>query len=317
MAAIRIARAATGRSRVLKFDGHFHGMHDYVLFNAHTPELPRQPVVPPFPDSAGIPPLLTDVLVVIPFNDPEALVAALDLHGDDLACVILEPVAYNMGCVEADRDWLLLLREETQRRGILLIFDEVLSGFRMALGGAAEHYGVEPDLATWAKALGAGWPIAAVTGRTGPMDELIPSGRVVVSGTYTGQLPAVLASLAALNVMSEPGFYADLNALADRLYDGLGDLFSDHEIPGHVQALGARFGLYFGLDEEVREYRVARRYDGDLNNRFLRGCADAGLHFHDFGARDAPMHYGITSAHSVDDIDVTLERLDRVFAQLT
>ena len=316
MGALRIARAATGREKVMKFEGHFHGMHDYVFFNAHTPERPYEHTVPSFPDSDGIPRVLADLLVNVPFNDEEALLAALDVHGDTLACVIVEPVSYNLGCIPADRKWLELLRSETKRRGIVLIFDEVLCGFRMALGGAQEYFGVTPDLATYAKALGAGWPIAAIAGVESVMEVLNPTGHVVVSGTYTGQLCSVLASLAALEIMSETGFYERLNQIADRLYRGFAELFSESDLPGHVQGLGARFGIYFGIQETVRDYRQAQRFDPDLNNRFLAACAPRGLHFHDFGTKAAPMHYGTTSAHTDADIDLTLERLSGIFSLL-
>ncbi|MEA2394653.1 MAG: glutamate-semialdehyde -aminomutase [Solirubrobacteraceae bacterium] len=317
MAALRIARAATGRERVLKFDGHFHGMHDYVLFNCHTPETAMaDQEIASYPDSAGIPERQGDLLVNVPFNDPGALVAALDRHADELACVILEPISYNLGCVPADRDFLVRLREETRRRGIVLIFDEVLSGFRMGLGGAQEYLGVEPDLSTWAKALGAGWPIAAITGTAEVMDVLGPVGSVVVSGTYTGQLCSVMAALAALDVMSEPGFYERLNATAQRLYAGLDALMAQHGVVGRVQGIGARFGLYFGVTEPVRDYRQATAFDPEVNNRFLKGCVERGLHFHDFGTKMAPMHYGTTAAHTDEDVDLTLDRLQAVFAGL-
>jgi glutamate-1-semialdehyde 2,1-aminomutase len=317
MAALRIARAATGRERVLKFDGHFHGMHDYVLFNCHTPETAMaDEEIASFPDSAGIPERQGDLLVNVPFNDTNALVAALDRHGDELACVILEPISYNLGCVAADRDFLVRLREETRKRGIVLIFDEVLSGFRMGLGGAQEYLGVEPDLSTWAKALGAGWPIAAITGTAEVMDVLGPVGSVVVSGTYTGQLCSVMASLAALDVMSEPGFYERLNATAGRFYAGLEALMAQHGIVGRVQGIGARFGLYFGVSDPVRDYQQATGFDAEINNRFLKGCVESGLHFHDFGTKMAPMHYGTTAAHTDEDIDLTLQRVDAIFADL-
>jgi glutamate-1-semialdehyde 2,1-aminomutase len=316
MAALRIARAATGRDKVLKFDGHFHGMQDYLFFNAHTPEREWEAVVPPFPDSEGIPEVIGELLVTVPFNDGEAFAEALDRFGNELACVIMEPVSYNLGCIEADPEWLATVREETRKRGIVLIFDEVLSGFRMALGGAAEHYGIAPDLATWSKALGAGWPIAAITGRAEVMNVLSPVGGAVVSGTYTGQLCAVLASLQALEIMSGSGFYERLNALSAGFYDRMNELMGDHGIPGHVRGLGARFGIYFGLEPPVPDYLKARQFDANLNTRFLAGCTEVGLHFHDFGTKAAPGHYGITAAHTEADIALTLERLDSVFSHL-
>jgi glutamate-1-semialdehyde 2,1-aminomutase len=165
MAAIRIARAATGREKIVKFDGHFHGMHDYVLYNAHSPDHGRQLVVPNDRDSKGIPAALDDLLYTIPFNDVEAVDNLFSEHGDEIAAAILEPVSFNQGCVRSDRDWLVHLCAVTERHGTALIFDEVLSGFRFALGSSAEYYGVIPDLTAWAKALAAGWPLAAVTGR--------------------------------------------------------------------------------------------------------------------------------------------------------
>ena len=317
MAALRVARAATGREKILKFDGHFHGMHDYVFFNAHTPKRPYEHIVPPVVDSAGIPAAISDLVITVPFNYSAALQTALDKHGDELAAVILEPVSYNLGCVPADKDWLVGLRAETTRRGIVLVFDEVLSGFRMALGGAAEYYGVQPDLACWAKALGAGWPIAAITGTDAVMSELNPTGKAVVSGTYTGHLCAVLAALAAIDEMSQPGFYPHLYSVSQQLFDGFDELFASSGVPGHLQGLCARFGLYFGFQETATDYRAATQFDSALNNRFLAGCARNGLHFHDFGTKAAPMHYGITAAHQYNDVDEALDRLQMVFAGLS
>jgi glutamate-1-semialdehyde 2,1-aminomutase len=316
MAAIRIARAHTGREKILKFDGHFHGMHDYVLFNAHTPERMYEHFVPSFPDSAGIPKALNDLVITIPFNDSDALEDAINLYGHELAAVILEPISYNLGTIPSDREWLKLLRRKTEEAGIVLIFDEVLSGFRAALGGSAEYFGVTPDLSTWAKALAAGWPLAAVTGSAEVMSSLNPVGGAVVSGTYTGHLAAVLASLAALDVMSEPDFHGQLNAKADKFYAGIQELFAKHGVPGHIQGIGARFGLYFGIENTVTNYREARKFDAALNNKFLAQTAPNGLHFHDFGTKAAPMHYGITSAHTDEDLAEALTRLDCAFATI-
>lgn len=316
MAAIRVARAATGRSLVLKFDGHFHGMHDYVFFNSATPERPYELVVPSVADSAGIPAAVANLVVTVPFNDVAALRDALERFGDDIACVILEPVAFNMGCVPADRGWLLALREETRRRGIVLIFDEVLSGFRERFGGAGDYYGVQPDLSTWAKALGAGWPIAALTGRAEVMDQLNPVGGVIVSGTYTGHLCSVLASHAALEAMSAPGFFERLNARTKAFCDGIAGLADEVGIPLQVQRFGSVFGLYFGLGAPVRDYRGARTFDASLNARFCAASRDAGLYFHLFGHRVVPMHYRLTAAHTDADIAQALTQLRGVFRQL-
>lgn len=316
MAALRIARAFTGREKILKFDGHFHGMHDYVFFNAHTPERPYEQIVPPFPDSDGIPAVLADLMITVPFNDKDALRAVIAKHGRELAAVIVEPVAYNLGAIPSDPAWLALLRELTREAGIVLIFDEVLSGFRTGVGGMAEYYGIEPDLATWAKAIAGGWPLAAITGRTDVMSVLNPLGHTVASGTYTGHLPAVLAALAAIEVMQEPDFYPSLLARGNAFYEGFNGLFKKHGLPGHLKGIGTRFGLYFGIDAPVTNYRQARTFDKELNQRFLRQTASHGLYFHDFGTKAAPMHYGITAAHSQADLDESLEKIDAIFAAM-
>jgi len=198
--ALRVARAVTGRHKILKFEGHFHGLHDAVVWNAHGPAraaFPTYPYVPPQVESAGVPPQCADLVLVIPWNDPAAIRQALREHGDELAAVICEPVNYNSGCIPPAPGLLALLRAETAQRGICLIFDEVLSGFRMAAGGAQAYYGVTPDLCTLAKAVANGLPLAVVAGKREVMQVLSPLGPAAHSGTYSGHLFAVLAARAA------------------------------------------------------------------------------------------------------------------------
>ena len=179
LAAIRVARAVTGRQKILKFEGHFHGLHDYVVWNAHGPArdtLPTYPYVPPQVESAGIPPQIAEFVIVVPWNDPEAFAQAMREHGSELAAVICEPVNYNSGCIPPQPGMLELLRQLTTQHGALLIFDEVLSSFRMAAGGAQEYYKVTPDLCTLAKAVANGLPLAVVAGRREYMQVLSPAG---------------------------------------------------------------------------------------------------------------------------------------------
>lgn len=316
MAAVRIARAFTNRERVLKFEGNFHGMHDYVFYNSHTPDRPHEHIVPPISDSAGIPRAIDDLVVNVPFNDEDAFATAIATYGNELAAVILEPICYNMGCVPARREWLEMVRRETSRLGIVLIFDEVLCGFRPGIGGGQEFLGVRPDLSTWAKALGAGWPISAITGRAEVMNVLNPLGRVVVSGTYTGHLPSVLASLAALDEMAAPGFYERLNGLSERFYAGLTELFSSTGLRGRVQGVGSRFGLFFGIEDEVFNYEQARTFDHAIYDAFIREANANGLHFHAIARRRSPMNYGLTSAHTDADVDLALELIEPIFRRL-
>jgi glutamate-1-semialdehyde 2,1-aminomutase len=318
MGAIRLARAYTGKNKILKFEGHFHGMHDYLFFNWQTPLTEPDPegLIRPATDTAGIPPSLADLLMIIPFNDVEALERTVRRHRDELAAIILEPIAYNQGCIPAEREYLQTMRRLATENGIVLIFDEVLSGFRTGAGCAQEYLGVTPDLTTLAKALGGGMPISALVGKREIMDVLSPVGHCVMSGTYTGHLTAVASAIASVTLMRQPSFYPDLWRVSQHLYDGLNDLFKRRSLRGHVQGIGARFGWYFGVEEPVTNLRQASRFDPDMTERFLRAARDYGLYFHHFGTRLAPMHYGTSSALTVADVDWSLDRIETVFRKL-
>jgi glutamate-1-semialdehyde 2,1-aminomutase len=311
--ALRVARAATGRDRILRFAGHYHGMHDAVLtgWTNSADDTGHAP-----PDSLGVAPAMTELTHVAPFNDTDALLRTLDAHGDEIAAVILEPVSYNMGCVPADPQWLQVLRDQTRRRGIVLIFDEVLSGFRMGIAGAQGHYGITPDLTTLGKALGAGWPIAAIGGRADIMSVLAPGGGVPLSGTYTTHLAAVRAANTALKIMAAPGFYENLNRRSATFCAELERLFDTAGIIVRVQSLGARFGMYFGMQEPVTDFTSACRSDIEASRAFVTAAFREGLYFADFPGRKVPMHYGIGAAHTDRDLTEALESLARAVARL-
>ncbi len=317
MGAIRIARAYTGKPRILKFEGHFHGMHDYLWYNCSTAvgDLRDDGTVVPLPDSDGMPEALSGLIIVVPFNDMDAFDRAIRAHKDELAAVIMEPISYNQGCIPAHPEFLRQVRQICSDTGIVLIFDEVLSGFRMCRGGAQEYYGVTPDLCTLAKALGGGVPISAVCGKTEIMSVLNPAGHTVMSGTYTGHLTAVLGAIACQTEIAKPGFYDHINALADRLYSGITDLLQVTGIPGLVQGIGARFGLYFGVTEPVTNYREATKCDRAMEIKFLLGCIERGLYLHDYAHR-TPMHHGFSSQHTLVDIDEALNIIEDVFREI-
>lgn len=319
-AAIRLARTFTGRSKILKFEGHFHGMHDYVFFNGHWTlgqVLPNGEITP-MHDSDGVPGALDNLIVIIPFNNPEVFASCMRRHEGEFAAVIMEPVMYNAGCILPERSFVQLVRKETERDGAVLIFDEVLSGFRMGLGGGQEWLGVTPDLTCLAKAMGCGMPIAAIVGKADVMRGLNPIGTTVVSGTYTGHLIEVMGALAALEELRKPEFYDRLNALARRLYDGINEIVSRRRIKAFCQGLGARFAIYFGLEEgPITDFRkVVAAFDQEANRTFQRLTLEKGLYFHDYGKSLTPMHHGFTGVHTQHDIDETLNRLDDVFAEL-
>lgn len=315
MGAIRIARGYTGKPKILKFEGHFHGMHDYLWYNcsAGVGALRADGTVAPLPDSAGMPDAMAELVVVVPFNDPAAFERAVAAHRHELAAVIVEPISYNMGCIPADPDFLKAVRRICTEHGIVLIFDEVLSGFRMCRGGAQEYYGVTPDLCTLAKALGGGVPIAAVCGATNVMAVLNPVGRTIMSGTYTGHLTAVLPAIACQTEIAKPGFYPHITALAERLYAGIRAALQATGVPGIVQGIGARFGLYLGVTEPVRSYREAVRTNREMEVRFILGCVRRGLYLHDYGHT---MHHGFSSQHTVADIDEALNLIEDALREI-
>ena len=309
LGAVRIARGYAKKPKILKFEGHFHGMHDYLWWNCATPlgEIRSDGTVAPLPDSDGMPEALADLIVVVPFNDPVAFEKEIAAHGNDLAAVIVEPISYNQGCIPARPEFLRLVRETCSRLGIVLIFDEVLSGFRMCRGGAQAHYGITPDLCTLAKALGGGVPIAAVCGTTEVMSVLNPIGHTVMSGTYTGHLIAVMGAIACQTELAKPDFYPRLNGLADRLYRGITEALTVTGVPGIVQGLGARFGIYFGLTEPVTSYRQAVRTNREMEVKFILGCVKRGLYLHDYGHT---MHHGFSAQHTTADIDQALSIIE-------
>jgi glutamate-1-semialdehyde 2,1-aminomutase len=316
MVALRLARAATGRAKILKFWGHFHGLHDYVLYNAHSPNQGKAGQrLSPLRESAGIPPALDDLVIVIPWNDPEALDIVLREQGHEIAAVIMEPINYNQGCLVTTTEYLEMVRHLCTEYGIILIFDEVLSAFRTGPGCAQGLYGVIPDLCAVGKAIANGIPIAVLAGRAAVMDHLRPGGDTAHSGTYSGHLFAVLAAIATLREIRRPGFYDQINTRANRLYTGINEAFRRHGLPARAQGLGARFGLYFGVTEPVVSFADACRQDSVTAARFMRTAADRGVYLHSYGALVIG-HHGFSAAHTAGDIEEVLDRLDSAAAAL-
>ena len=313
---IRLARAFTGRAKILKFEGNFHGYHDQVMYAIGTPadQLGPETNPTPFPGSTGMPRGLEELLVVVPYNRPDLLEAAFSRHGHELAAVIGEPIYYNAGCILPTQEFMTALRNLTRSHGALLIFDEVLSAFRMGPGGAQEYLGVTPDLCTLGKAVGGGYPLSVFGGRKDIMDRLMPTGDCQHSGTYNGHPVVVAAALAALRAYREPGFYEHLHAIAKKLYSGLGELLQKHGIAAQVQGLGARFGIYFGLEGTPRNYRDAVKHQREQMLRFIKLAIENGVYFHDYGG--AACHHGFCAAMTLADVDEALRRLERALAQM-
>jgi glutamate-1-semialdehyde 2,1-aminomutase len=310
MHCLRLARAFTGRTKILKFEGNFHGYHDQVMFAIDTPADKLGPETSPaaFPGSTGMAPRLEDNLVLVPYNRADLLEEAFRKHARELAAVLCEPVYYNAGCVVPTAEFMSTLRQLTLDHGVLLIFDEVLSAFRMALGGAQEYLKITPDLCTLGKAVGGGHPLSVFGGRRDIMEHLMPTGDCQHSGTYNGHPVPVAAGLAAVTAYRQPGFYDHIDALSRRLYEGLQALFEHRQVAARVQGLGARFGIYFGVAGLVSNYRDAVRHHRDRMLRFVASAIRHGVYFHDYGG--AACHHGFCAAMTLADVNEALSRLD-------
>jgi glutamate-1-semialdehyde 2,1-aminomutase len=316
MHCLRLARAYTGRTKLLKFEGNFHGYHDQVMFAIGTPADRLGPDAAPtvHPGSAGLPSALQGDLVVVPYNRADLLEEAFRRHAAQLAAVICEPVYYNAGCVLPTAEFLSALRRLTRDYGVVLIFDEVLSAFRMAPGGAQEYLGVTPDLCTLGKAVGGGFPLSVFGGRRDMMDRLMPLGDCQHSGTYNGHPVAVAAGLAAVTAYREPGFYAHIHSLAKYLYEGLNNIFARHRVKARAEGLGARFGIYFGIETRVQNYRDAVLHQRQEMLRFVASAIGHGVYFHDYGG--AACHHGFCAAMTLADAGEVLNRLDDAVREL-
>jgi glutamate-1-semialdehyde 2,1-aminomutase len=314
MHCLRLARAFTGRQKILRFEGNFHGYHDQVMWAAEGPLGQFNPPLKAI--SSGVAAGTNQHLVQVPYNRPDLVERAFAEFGNELAAAIIEPVYYNAGCVLPTAEFMATLRRMTERHGTVLIFDEVLSAFRMGVGGAQEYLGVTPDLCTLGKAVGGGYPLSVFGGRRDIMQRLMPMGDCQHSGTYNGHPVIVAAGKAAVTAYRKPGFYEHIHATSERLLGGLRALFARRGIKVRVQGLGARFGLYFGLapDEVVANYADAQRHDRAMLMRFYAGAIRHGVYFHDYGG--APCHHGFCAAMTAADVDEALARLDRAVAEM-
>ena len=308
--AIKLAREYTGREKVVKFEGHFHGWNDYLQYNFWPAADQVLPVVRP--DYAGTPRALDDLITVLPFNDEERLEETLTRGASEFAAVILEPINYNSGGLLPTPSFLKRLRALTEQLGIVLIFDEVLSGFRTGADCAQGYLGVTPDLCTLGKAIGGGMPLSAFGGRREIMQHIAPLGRAMHSGTYNGHLSSIMACLAFLEQVRSPDFYPTLLARSTRLERGMEELFQRHGILARVNGVGARFGLFFGpvAEQPLTDYQVAMKNDKAMADRFFAACLRQGVYFH------PGWHHGISASHTDSDIDELLERMDRALEDL-
>lgn len=306
MSAIRLARGFTSRSKILKFEGCYHGHADSLLVKAGSGALTFGQ-----PSSAGVPPELAAHTLTLPYNDVAALEQLFSELGEQIACVILEPVAGNMNLVNPSPAFLNALRTLCTQSGTLLIFDEVMTGFRVALGGAQQLFGIKPDLTTLGKVIGGGLPVGAFGGRADVMAFLAPLGPVYQAGTLSGNPVAVAAGLATLQQLQRPGFHDELAAKTRQLTDGLVQAARDADVTFSAQSVGGMFGLYFS-EHCPNSFAEVMQCDKAAFNRFFHGMLEQGVYL-------APSAFEagfVSIAHSEADIDQTIAAARQVFASL-
>ncbi|HET6320007.1 MAG TPA: glutamate-1-semialdehyde 2,1-aminomutase [Chloroflexota bacterium] len=303
MTALRLARAFTGRERVLKFDGGYHGHADGLLVAAGS-----GPLTLGTPDSLGVPAATASGTVSVPYNDLHGVRTALEAHPGEIACVIVEPVAGNMGVVPPEQGFLEHLRALTREHGALLIFDEVITGFRIARGGAQERFRVTPDLTCLGKIVGGGLPVGAYGGRRDIMELIAPLGPVYQAGTLSGNPLAMAAGIATLRLVSEPGVYDHLEALSSRLVDGLGAAAVAAGVAYTCNRVGSMLTGFF-CSEPVVDYASAKTADTHRYARFFQAMLDRGVYL-------APSQFEagfVSLAHTESQIDETIEAAQTAF----
>ena len=307
MSAIRLARGFTGRDTIVKFEGCYHGHSDSLLIKAGSGALTLG-----VPTSPGVPKALANHTVTLTFNDADQVREVFRQIGGQIACIIVEPVAGNMNCVPPAPGFLETLRSECDRSGALLIFDEVMTGFRVALGGAKALYGVRPDLTTLGKISGGGMPVGAFGGRRDIMERLAPLGPVYQAGTLSGNPVAMIAGITTLDLVSAPGFHEKLAATTDELIRRLSESARNAGIPLATNHVCGMFGFFFTEERSVDSYAKVMACDVERFKRFFHGMLAEGIYF-------APSAYEagfMSAAHTEADIDATIAAATRVFANL-
>jgi glutamate-1-semialdehyde 2,1-aminomutase len=303
MAAIRVARGHTGREKIVKFEGCYHGHGDAFLVKAGSGALTFG-----VPTSPGVPKAFADLTLTLPYNDLDAARELFAKVGDEIAGLIIEPIAGNMNCILPRAGFLQGLRELCTRHGTVLIFDEVMTGFRVALGGAQQLYGITPDLSTFGKVIGGGMPVGAYGGRREIMEKVAPSGPIYQAGTLSGNPVAMAAGLAMLELIQAPGFYAGLERKTHLLVDGLRAVAADAGVPFSTNAVCGMFGLFF-TSEKVETYTQATACDVAAFNRFFHAMLERGVYL-------APSAFEagfMSNAHSEQDIADTLQAAREAF----
>lgn len=307
MSAIRLARGFTGRDKIVKFEGCYHGHADSLLVKAGSGALTLG-----VPSSAGVPAALAEHTLTLIYNDLDSVRECFSDLGDQIACIIVEPVAGNMNCIPPNEGFLQGLREICDQSGAVLIFDEVMTGFRVSLGGAQEYYGVKPDLTTLGKVVGGGLPVGAFGGKREVMECIAPLGPVYQAGTLSGNPVAMAAGLSTLKLIQTPDFHKNLSAKANALVTGLKERADKAGIDLAINQVGGMFGIFFTDEKEVSTFEQVTACDQERFKKFFHGMLDEGIYL-------APSSYEagfVSAAHGDAEIQATLDAAEKVFATL-
>ncbi|MGB5157748.1 MAG: glutamate-1-semialdehyde 2,1-aminomutase [Desulfobacterales bacterium] len=306
MSAIRLARGFTGRDMIIKFDGCYHGHSDALLVEAGSGVATLG-----IPGSPGVPESFVSGTLSLPFNNIKSVEEAMEKHGSEIACIIVEPVAGNMGLVLPGDGFLQALRSLTEKYNALLIFDEVMTGFRVAYGGAQSVYGIVPDLTCLGKIIGGGLPVGAYGGKREIMEHIAPQGPVYQAGTLSGNPLAMAAGIATLTELKKPGFYDSLNSMSEKLGKGLFDAAKKAGINVSVARSGSMLGMFF-TKEKVIDFESAKKSDLKMFASYYRNMLQNGIYL-------APSQFEalfVSSAHSAEDIDQTVYAAGKVMSEL-
>lgn len=307
MSAIRLARGYTGRDIIIKFEGCYHGHSDSLLVKAGSGALTLG-----VPSSPGVPAALADHTVTLTYNDIEAVVKAFEELSDQIACVIIEPVAGNMSCIPPVPGFLETLRSQCDKHGSLLIIDEVMTGFRVGMQGAQGHYNVQADITTLGKVIGGGMPVGAFGGSQKIMEYIAPLGPVYQAGTLSGNPVAMAAGLTTLELIQQPDFYAPLFEHTEQLVNGLKDRAGAAGIPLTTNHVGTMFGVFFTEEKQITNYQQVMSCNNDHFNQFFHGMLKEGVYL-------APASFEagfMSAAHTREDIEYTLEAAAKVFSSM-
>lgn len=297
MSAIRLARGVTGKNKIIKFEGAYHGAHDAVLVKSGSGAAGK-------PDSPGIPEEATRNTILAPFNDENAITKIINENKDEIACIIAEPVMGNIGCVPPKEGYLQFLREITEENNILLIIDEVITGFRISKGGAQEYYDITPDLATFGKIVGGGFPIGAIAGKKEYMEQFTPSGNIYQAGTFSGNPMSINGGLAAFDILTDKR-YKELHDKGDYLRNGIQDILSNLNLDYQINGVESMTQVYF-TNNEVYDYETAQKSDTKGFLKYFHNLLENGVFI-------APSQYEctfISTEHSKEELDKTLEAIE-------